>query len=693
MSWPGGAEPFPDSSAQGDRPTDLASLGRFSRTGHLLGFSRNQVEQTLKLLSGPFEDLPQVPPFAPLFGYTTTWHKMMVAQMILEIAGHANRLPTPEEADAIAYYRSKFCSRAAWAPPAVLLTTAYFFNRGRPTFRFPFYTPKPASFNPSYFPSASRPFLRGVSAVRFWHVLRFGAYGLICQILVKPVVVSYANATSLVGMLRDDRLKLLRQNPHRNQEHQHPVATQPPNESGEQWQQQLGNLQQQPAEQQPTWKQTSQEPQEPQGGLQDDESFLFDDASPVAPSQWQQPQRASASSPPPPGSAWDRIRQRAKSEEGTAWNQGDQQNGDSQTRSRTEQYTYSPDEREKASLTTTAVSKTGKTALVITSFPSVPLTTTFTRPSSDCGALYSPRSPPLYVIDNEPSCLPAGFSTSNSAFFYSPGIACPSGYWTACHDTTGVSTITTVTCCPTYGDISLSCVPDPLSLSEVWETLFCTWIAPQSTGTVVTVTKSVDGRTSTVTEPVTWPGGINAYGVRMVHQSTDRKTPSTTATSASNDSPKTLSTSTTSASLDPSSSNSSTPGNTDFPTGAKAAIGVVVPLVVLGALLAALLFWRRKRKQQQQGQPLSPPLDHHHQQQPQQYYDHHGSPPPAGAEHYPLGDQLPKPPGGGNGYYYYGNIPPQPPPQEMPGAWENATELPNTRMAAELPGNARWAGR
>jgi hypothetical protein len=281
--------------------------------------------------------------------------------------------------------------------------------------------------------------------------------------------------------------------------------------------------------------------------------------------------------------------------------------------------------------------------------------------------------------------MPPGFSTSNSAFFYSPGIACPSGYWTACHDTTGVSTITTVTCCPTYRDITLSCVPNPLSLSEVWESLFCTWIAPRSTGTVVTVTKSVDGRTSTVTERVTWPGGINAYGVRMVYESTDLETLSTSAATSlsSSDDP----TRTGETSPDPSSSNSIAAADTGLSTGAKAAIGVVVPLVVLGALLAALLFWRRRRRQQQ-----TPPLDQH--QQPQQQYYDHNSPPQPGLEHYPLGDRHPKPPGStGGGYYYYGGTPPQPPAQEMGGNSETASELPSTRAAAELPGETPRMGR
>jgi hypothetical protein len=348
MSWSGGDEPFPDPSADGDRPTDLASLGIFTKTGHLVGFSRPQREQILKLLSGRFEDLPQLPAFAPLFGYTTDWHKTEVARVILEMSSHVRRLPTPAEADALAYHRSTFCSRAAYAPPAVLLTTAYFVYRGRRTFRFPFYTPKPASFNPSYFPSASRPFLTGPTAVRLWHVLRFGAYGLLFQFLVKGTVHSYATTTSLMGMVWDDRLKEMRQTPRQQQrERRRQDISQTPNESGEQAQQQLGQTQPQLGQQPPTWQQPNQEsPAAPQ----DDDSFLFDDASPVAQSQRQQPQRPSGSPNPPPvqGSAWDRIRQRAKSEEGAPWNQGQQQNGESRGQPRTEQYTYSPGEQEKA---------------------------------------------------------------------------------------------------------------------------------------------------------------------------------------------------------------------------------------------------------------------------------------------------------------------------------------------------------
>ncbi|KXX75889.1 Phosphoinositide 3-kinase regulatory subunit 5 [Madurella mycetomatis] len=225
---------------------------------------------------------------------------------------------------------------------------------------------------------------------------------------------------------------------------------------------------------------------------------------------------------------------------------------------------------------------------VISSFPRVPLTTTFTATDSRCGGLYTPSASRVYMIDDEPSCLPPGFSTAATDFYYSPGIACPSGYWTACYDTTGVPSITTVTCCPTYLDISLACVPDPESLSSGWESLQCTWVAPRTT-TLIEVTESMnDDRTSIVRETFISPGGINAYGIRMVHQATDL-VEGTTAL------PETTSSSTTTT-----AANTPGPGpgsGSGLSTGATVAIGVVIPVVVLAALTIGVAWWWRTKRQ------------------------------------------------------------------------------------------------
>ncbi|KAK3901107.1 phosphoinositide 3-kinase regulatory subunit 5 [Staphylotrichum tortipilum] len=337
---------------------------------------------------------------------------------------------------------------------------------------------------------------------------------------------------------------------------------------------------------------------------------------------------------------------------------------------------------------TTTATKTSRSRVVITSFPSVPLTTKFAAPS-DCGGIY--RLPSIYMMDDKPSCLPDGFSTSNSEFYYSPGISCPSGYWTACHDTTGAASITTVTCCPTYGpDISLSCVPNPLALSEVWETLFCTWIAPRASGTAIRVTKSEDGRTSTIVARVTSPGGINAYGIRMVYQSTDL--PDTASSTITSDSSSSTSTEDPTA---PASDTSPTPSSpptddtntsTGLSTGAKAAIGVVVPLVVLGALAIGFAIWWRRRKGRRgllapsSSAASSPPEAGHEFQGYQQGQQ--------GQEQQLQGGKMP---GEGEGYYYYGGGEDVVQPvvvHEMAGTWV-PPELPSTRSAVEMPVEGR----
>lgn len=79
----------------------------------------------------------------------------------------------------------------------------------------------------------------------------------------------------------------------------------------------------------------------PQAAPQDDDSFLFDDASPVAPSQ----QR-----PRPPTStqgqnSWASVRMKARLE-ASEWNRAAQQSGEApESQNKTERYTYAPDEQ------------------------------------------------------------------------------------------------------------------------------------------------------------------------------------------------------------------------------------------------------------------------------------------------------------------------------------------------------------
>ncbi|KAK3941798.1 hypothetical protein QBC46DRAFT_257792 [Diplogelasinospora grovesii] len=229
------------------------------------------------------------------------------------------------------------------------------------------------------------------------------------------------------------------------------------------------------------------------------------------------------------------------------------------------------------------------TPFTIASFPSNPLTTTFTGPA-DC----SGTSRNVLMVDPATSCLPSGFSTAATDFF-SPGIACPLGYWSACHDTTGVASITTVTCCPhkkkKRGGVTMSCV-DPATLSSPWVNLYCTWIAPASPGTTVSVTHTDNGKTRTAAEVISSAGGANAYGIRMVYQAKDLLASSTTSPAQ-----QTGTGTGGAASQTDTSTTTSTPSpSPGLSTGASVAIAVVIPVVVLAAL-AGLFFWWRKRKQ------------------------------------------------------------------------------------------------
>jgi hypothetical protein len=353
MSWPSDGDPASGSPAQDDQhqPITIASLGTFDPNGHLVSFTRENQEQALRLLTVPFESLPRLPAFAPLFGYTTEWQKNRVALTLAEMSGGAQRVVMPLEAEAIAFHASKRCSKMTWIPPTTLAIAAYFTQAGRTTFRFPFYTPG-ASFSPTYFPSRSMPFLKGTPAARAWHVVRFGAYGTLSYIMVRGFIYSFAQSSFVVGILKDERLHTLRESVFAKRREQLEKGGVPmgasrrgaDNEaqgtSAQRWQPRVGQVQ----------AQTPRAAPPPQDAPQGDDLFLFDDASPVAPSQQQPSPRPSGTttSASSEGSAWERIRQQARAE-ASVWNRGDQQDGEAPGgRRRTEQYTYVPGEQKTA---------------------------------------------------------------------------------------------------------------------------------------------------------------------------------------------------------------------------------------------------------------------------------------------------------------------------------------------------------
>ncbi|KAK3330037.1 hypothetical protein B0H66DRAFT_43372 [Apodospora peruviana] len=299
------------------------------------------------------------------------------------------------------------------------------------------------------------------------------------------------------------------------------------------------------------------------------------------------------------------------------------------------------------------------TPTTISSFANVPLTTTFTPPA-DCSGFY--ESAGIAVVDIQRSCMPSRFHSDETAYF-SPGVFCPVGYRSACQDSTGVSSITTVTCCPVRGDITLSCV-DPATLSSVWQNLFCSWVAPVFPGVDVAITVSENGTVSTTTsflsnEGLRTDSGIAAYGVRMVHQTKDL------APFETNPSNSTV---------------SDTPGPTVLSAGAVAAIAVSVSLLGLFLLGAGYFLWRKRRQTysnlDRDGSPArqDPPLELY---------------------------SLPKPPSNqaysqpgytsnSHNKYQYSGQPQQQEAHEMHGFDEHRPlEMPTTLAATEMPTSAQ----
>ncbi|KAK3333791.1 hypothetical protein B0T19DRAFT_419163 [Cercophora scortea] len=302
-----------------------------------------------------FETLPKPPPWAFLFGYSDKWCKSSIMIRVMNFSAMLGRPLEKAETDAVVQYSAQRNRIVSYEPVVWLPTTIFLHNRGYKTFRFPFVTPDPATFNPNVFPSQQMPLWSGQAAHKGWHALRLGAYGFLCHIMISSAFRMCADIRVVKQIERDPTLAALSERileigkarvqglppppppKHHPAVHQGTQSTEPSDDTSSGFYRpdsdaasSFGAQDEQATPASPAAARSTQQPQQqhrrpwrPQGAApppppppppapsaaSEDDDFLFDDASPVAPSA-QRP--APAPTPYTSGSAWERLRQRGR---------------------------------------------------------------------------------------------------------------------------------------------------------------------------------------------------------------------------------------------------------------------------------------------------------------------------------------------------------------------------------------------
>ncbi|KAH8887505.1 hypothetical protein GQ53DRAFT_818289 [Thozetella sp. PMI_491] len=349
------------------------------------------IEQHAAMLGINWDQLPQLPVWAGLFGHTQERYHAAVLQSTSRAAVLLKRRLEPAERDAMASAIASHGVSLAYVDPVYVATAFAFERRGHKRLRFPFYTP--TSIDPYRFPSKRIPVLSGQLALWTWHGIRFGSYLFMSKLFMAPLATYIIASRTFNTLVRDpslaafhDAMKKLTPKDARmlDQQLRQKVETiyEYPADSNAQdssasyfdgqgqeqdsettaisrsaWDRYRGPgssqrpLQGQQGQQSPGWSPPA--PPAPPSEV-DDDAYLFDDASPVAPAARSQ-QSGPASSASTAGSAWDRIRannQPSQQRDSQAWAQrrfqASQQAGQaSQDNQGGDAYSYSQDEQEK----------------------------------------------------------------------------------------------------------------------------------------------------------------------------------------------------------------------------------------------------------------------------------------------------------------------------------------------------------
>lgn len=303
----------------------------------------------LRQLSFPVENLT-----APFWVKSGGDNSLLAKQISVSLnIAHimAKRPLRTDEANAVANFRTTYVNTMELETPVWIATTIALERRGRDKLRFPHYTPSPEKYNINAFPSLANPKWTGEAAVRAWRLARLAAYGFVVNIWTTVLFASFANTSYSVKLLRmfkesDEQQK---HRPEMGDLYGQDRAPQQDYQRGQQHEE----TPQQPAQyQRPKWAQQAAQAAskpEPPKSWEDDDGFLFDDASPVAPVQRDGARSSTGGktghSPPKLTNSWDKIREAAKSGENPAsWGKDNQ----AAPVRKSESYTYTENEKDYA---------------------------------------------------------------------------------------------------------------------------------------------------------------------------------------------------------------------------------------------------------------------------------------------------------------------------------------------------------
>lgn len=266
-----------------------------------------------------YDQLPQMPFWAPLLSYSHKQWKMQVAGKIWDSSVLIGRTLTQEETDALAEHYAKAIQLAPYGFPVSSAVGYALYRRTASSFKFPLDLSSTPKVDVNKFAllglDGSRKPAQAILSRKIWALVRLGSWLLASQLSISilislGVVFRYQKAYS-----NDTRLESFRQEAlahFRNGRQMQQSAFQPDNiqerENSTMEQQQVFS-EQSPQDAQPTWtKSQARQPQVTQPSSNEEDPFVFDDASPIAPAQQTSPPQYNAQQ----GSAWDRLRAQAR---------------------------------------------------------------------------------------------------------------------------------------------------------------------------------------------------------------------------------------------------------------------------------------------------------------------------------------------------------------------------------------------